>query len=163
MQILNAGEENHRDRFDLARYTMFYFAHILQRNAENMAASLQPMHFDNSTWRLLATLQYKSGLTIKELANFAVLERSFVGRLVAKLETEGLVRSQTSPSDRRAVTVSLTPKGHEVFREVLLPAALRQEQSVFAGISDEEMQVLFSVLSRALENVYRAGNKVPPI
>jgi DNA-binding MarR family transcriptional regulator len=150
-------------RFDLHRYPPYYLAHILHRNAENMAAALRPSPFDNSSWRVLAALHHKSGLTLTDLARGCVLERSFMGRLVVKLERAGLVKRKTSPSDRRAVTVSLTPQGQKTFNDVLLPVALRQVEVAFAGVSQREMHVFLSVLARAMENVYRAGNGHPPI
>ncbi|MCW5770309.1 MAG: MarR family transcriptional regulator [Rhodospirillaceae bacterium] len=163
MRKTKNGKDETNKRFDLAQYAMFYLAHILHRNAENMAAALQPAPFDNSTWRVIATLQYKDGLTIKELSHFAVVERSFVSRLVDRLTRDGIVKRRTSNSDRRAVTVTLTPKGAQVFNEVLLPVTLRQVETAFAGISKPDMQVFFSVLRRAMENVYRAGNGFPPL
>ena len=134
---------------------MFYMAHILQRNAENVAAALRPSRFDPSAWRILATLQYRDGLTIKELSRFSVL--------VLKLEREGVVRRRTSARDRRAVRVTLTPKGLKVFRTILLPATLRQVAIAFEGVSKKDMGVLFSVLGRAMHNVYAAGNGFPPL
>jgi DNA-binding MarR family transcriptional regulator len=145
------------ERFDLAQHPMFYMAHILQRNAENVAAALRPSRFDPSAWRILATLQYRDGLTIKELS------RSFVSRVVLKLEREGVVRRRTSARDRRAVRVTLTPKGLKVFRTILLPATLRQVDIAFEGISKKDMGVLFAVLGRAMRNVYAAGNGFPPL
>jgi MarR family transcriptional regulator, 2-MHQ and catechol-resistance regulon repressor len=150
-------------RFELHRYPPFYLAHILHRNAENMAAALRPTPFDNSSWRVLAALHHKGGLTLTDLARGCVLERSFMGRLVVKLERAGLVKRKTSPNDRRAVTVSLTPQGQKTFNDVLLPVALRQVEVAYAGVSQREMQVFLSVLARAMENVYRAGNGFPPI
>jgi DNA-binding MarR family transcriptional regulator len=150
-------------RFDLAQHPMFYMAHILQRNAENVAAALRPSRFDPSAWRILATLQYRDGLTIKELSRFSVLERSFVSRVVLKLERDGVVRRRTSAHDRRAVRVTLTPKGLKVFRTILLPATLRQVAIAFEGVSKRDMDILFAVLARAMRNVYAAGNGFPPL
>jgi DNA-binding MarR family transcriptional regulator len=150
-------------RFDLAQHPMFYMAHILHRNAENVAAALRPSRYDPSAWRILATLQYRDGLTIKELSRFSVLERSFVSRVVLKLEREGIVQRRTAAHDRRAVRVTLTRKGLEVFRMILLPATRQQVKIAFAGISRKDMDVLFSVLARAMSNVYAAGNGFPPL
>jgi DNA-binding MarR family transcriptional regulator len=163
LQGRKRNEARAATRFDLHRYPPYYLAHILHRNAENMAAALRPSSFDNSSWRVLAALYYKDGLTLTDLARGCVLERSFMGRLVAKLERAGLVKRKTSPSDRRAVTVSLTPHGRKTFLEVLLPVAQRQVEVAFAGVSQREMHVFLSVLARAMENVYRAGNGFPPI
>jgi DNA-binding MarR family transcriptional regulator len=150
-------------RFDLAQHPMFYMAHILHRNAENVAAALRPSRFDPSAWRILATLQYRDGLTIKELSRFSVLERSFVSRVVLKLERDGVVQRRTSAHDRRAVRVTLTRKGLDVFRTILLPATQRQVKVAFEGVSKKDMDVLFSVLARAMSNVYAAGNGFPPL
>jgi DNA-binding MarR family transcriptional regulator len=150
-------------RFDLAQYPMFFMAHILQRNSENMAAALRPSRFDPSAWRVVAALQYRDGLTIKELAHFTVLERSFVSRVVHKLERDGFVQRRTSARDRREVRVTLTRKGLKVFRTVFLPVTRRQIEIAFAGVSKKDMDVVFAVLARAMNNVYAAGNGFPPL
>jgi DNA-binding MarR family transcriptional regulator len=157
------SKERKLPRFDLAQHPMFYMAHILHRNAENVAATLRPSRFDPSAWRILATLQYRDGLTIKELSRFSVLERSFVSRVVLKLEREGVVQRRTSAHDRREVRVTLTRKGLEVFHTILLPATQRQVRIAFEGVSRKDMDVLFSVLGRAMSNVYAAGNGFPPL
>jgi DNA-binding MarR family transcriptional regulator len=46
------------------------------------------------------------------------LDASTVTRMVARLEQQGIVRTQASPQDRRAVIVALTPRGRRLCPEV---------------------------------------------
>jgi DNA-binding MarR family transcriptional regulator len=146
--------------FDLAAYPMFYIAHILQRHADNMAAGLRRHGLDNSAWRVLASLQYQDGLTIKQLARYAVLERSYISRLVAKLEQRGFVHSRVSAHDRRASAVTLTKAGRAAFQNVLLPSVQEQMDVAFAGLAPRETDAFLKTLAHVMRNVYR-GHEPP--
>ena len=50
-------------------------------------------------------------LTMRELAEILVMDRSTLGHNLRPLEREGLVRLAASKSDKRARIVALTPKG----------------------------------------------------
>ena len=77
-----------QQRFDLSIYPMFYMGQILHKNAENMATALSGHGLRNSEWRILAALQYHGEMSVGELSALTTLERSFVGRLVGKLDRE---------------------------------------------------------------------------
>ena len=82
-------------RFDLSIYPMFYMGQILHENAENMGTALSSQGLHNSEWRILAALQYHGEMSVGELSALTTLERSFVGRLVGKLDRIGLSSALT--------------------------------------------------------------------
>jgi len=63
------------------------------------------------------------------------------------LNERSLVRRRTSPSDKRASLVSLTPDGQAVYQEIA-PLALEWERSLLEGFSEEEKAVLGELLER---------------
>ena len=71
--------------------------------------------------------------------------------LLDRLSGLGIVERQTDPEDRRAVDITLTPRGRKVLREHdrLLRGALKQTLS---GLSDEDLEEM-SVSLRKLRDI----------
>lgn len=101
---------------------------------------------------LLMQLWDQDHQTQAELVRLLGLDASTVNRMVARLERQQLVRREPSPRDRRAVIVSLTPRG----------AALRQrvqqlwadlEEITTRGLSQGEQDDLLRTLRRTLEGL----------
>lgn len=151
-----------RDRFELADYPMYYMAHILQRYDANMAVRLRRHGMKHSDWRVLATLQYRDAMTIGDIAAFAVLERSFVSRVVAALEARGLVERRLHAADRRMVHVHMTAAGFALFDTVMEPNVADRLEEAFHGIGPEEKARFLRTLARMQGNVYRAASLLPP-
>lgn len=148
--------------FELPSYLPYYLAHILHRYDGNMAAELHRYGLNNSAWRVLSTLQFRDGLTIKELARYTVLERSFVGRIVGSLAERGHVSRKVPRDDRRNVRVWLAASGASVLQDVMFPIIDDQIALAFDGIADADRVHLLETLSRIVDNVYRAAREAPP-
>src|SRR5215813_14073568 len=67
---------------------------------------------------LLATLARGHALTQRELAYRMSSDPSTVRAMLVLLERRGLVARDTHPTDARARTVALTPKGKKAFRQL---------------------------------------------
>ena len=148
--------------FDLGRYLPYYLAHILHRYDGNMAADLQQHGLNNSAWRVLSMLDDRDGLTIKDLSRYTVLERSFVSRIVAALETKELVSRHVPAHDRRNVCVRLTPAGRHVLHDIMLPIVEDQMALAMQDVAAADRDQLLATLGTIFENVYRAARDVPP-
>ena len=72
-----------------------------------------------------------------------------ITKLVDGLESEGLVRREADPGDRRATIVGLTPDGETVTKESMLRNAATLE--LFAELSDRDRADFLRVLERLLE------------
>ncbi|WP_043833091.1 MarR family winged helix-turn-helix transcriptional regulator [Muricoccus aerilatus] len=151
-----------RSRFELADYPMYYMAHILQRYDANMAVRLRRHGMKHSDWRVLATLQYRDGMTIGDIAAYAVLERSFVSRVVAALGERGLVGRRLHAEDRRMVHVHMTEAGFALFDRVMEPNVADRLEEAFHGIGPEEKARFLRTLARMQGNVYQAASLLPP-
>lgn len=160
--VAKAGPD-YSERYDLSNYPIFFMAHIVGQNAENMSSLLARHNLNNSGWRIIASLQYADGLTIKELSKLSVLERSFVSRLVVKLEKMGFVHRDSMPDDDRRVTRAyLTEAGRKIFTTTLLPVVQEQMRRALDGIPAAEIDRFLKTLSRMMMNVYEAANQEPP-
>ncbi len=75
------------------------------------------------------------GLTMSELANFAVVDASTFTKVIDRMVSENLVYRAPDPTDRRKVRVIATPDGLSVY-EGLKPLLERQEESLQAAIAN---------------------------
>ena len=92
-----------------------------------------------------------SGLepTQRELADFLSLDPSQIVALVDDLEKRGLVERAAGKQDRRAKTVTATPKGAKLHGEAA-EAAARAEAEALNGLEPDEAAILKELLRKAL-------------
>jgi DNA-binding MarR family transcriptional regulator len=84
-----------------------------------------------------------------ELAQMLGLERPGLTGLVDRIERRGLLRRETTPRDRRAVTVALTPRGQEI-TEAFYTEVSDSLRQVVAHLSADDQRLFqdlaFSIL-----------------
>ena len=71
-------------------------------------------------------------VTINELADALVLDRSGLGHSLRPLQRDGLIRLDKDPADRRNVLVTLTDEGRRRFQEAYVLWRSAQERVVAA-------------------------------
>ena len=108
-------------------------------------AALEPAGINIAQLALLRRLSDETALSVEDLARSAELERSTATRNVRVLEKQGLVSIGKSDTDRRAVSILLTPHGVATRRrsEPLWEDAQRQFE---AKIGVDGAQALRSLL-----------------
>jgi DNA-binding MarR family transcriptional regulator len=72
---------------------------------------LAPAGLRVTQFSILAKLKRQGPVTINELAENMVMDRTTLGRNLQPLERDGLVRIEPAPSDRRAKELHLTKAG----------------------------------------------------
>jgi DNA-binding MarR family transcriptional regulator len=93
------------------------------------------VNLDRALFPLLVRVERRGPLAIGELAELCGRDYSTVSRQVAKLETLGLVKRITAPSDGRVTLVTITAKGNAITtaldkaREKLMTVLLAQWDS----------------------------------
>jgi DNA-binding MarR family transcriptional regulator len=90
-----------------------------------------------------------------EIANWALLSRSGLTRLVDRLEREGLIARERSSEDRRGAYAILTEKGLEALRQSWLVYAESIKRHFIAGLSEEEIAGLTKALTRIADTAYQ--------
>jgi DNA-binding MarR family transcriptional regulator len=148
--------ENKADRqpFRITNYPMHYFAAIQRKNYANMARALNSLGISPLEWRILAILGERGDQSINEICALAVTDRSKVSRIVNMMVAENLVARSSSNTDRRSAALNLSPQGR-----IKLDEALARAQYVYArnleNISEQEQEILMSILRRIKDNVFR--------
>lgn len=119
---------------------------LARRNAF-LSHGLEPWEFD-----VLSSLR-RSGspyaLTPGVLMNELLVSSGTMTNRIDRLEAKGLVERSPSPSDRRAVLVSLTVEGRKRV-DSALKSLLDDERNLLVGISEEDEQRLSLLLKPLL-------------
>ena len=103
---------------------------------------------------MLAALKDGGALTQRELAEAAGVEQPSMAQLLARMERDGLVRRDPSPTDGRSSLVSLTPAAQRKLEPGR--ALLRQiDEEACAIFTPAEREALAGMLLRLLEAAYQ--------
>lgn len=89
--------------------------------------------------------RYRDGLKMRVLSRYLMVTGGNVTGLTDELEREGLVARESSPEDRRAWIVRLTPKGRRLF-ETMAKEHEEWVMALFAGLDAKAVQQLHSHL-----------------
>jgi MarR family transcriptional regulator, organic hydroperoxide resistance regulator len=140
--------------FSVRDYPFYYMHAIVVRNNRNIGEALRSMELTPSIWRILALLQEQDGITIGELSDESLIDRTLLSRILQDLERRRLVRRSLDSGDKRRVSIYLEPKGAALFQKIL-PIARSQIERAIQGLSVSEARRLQSLLLRIAENVRR--------
>lgn len=119
------------------------------------AFSDQGIEVTPEEWALQMVLFDREPLSVGELANLTLRDRTTVTRFVDSLERKGLILRQTDAGDRRRILVRLSPKARAHY-----PRMLRQVDHLIGrsirGIKPAEIAITISVLMRMVDNLAKA-------
>ncbi|HEX7439359.1 MAG TPA: MarR family transcriptional regulator [Caldimonas sp.] len=98
--------------------------------------------------------RYRDGMKMRELSRYLMVTGGNVTGLTDDLAREGMVVRESSPSDRRAWIVRLTPKGRRHFETMA-----REHESwileLFAGLDAKTVQQLYTHLGQLRVHLVR--------
>jgi MarR family transcriptional regulator, organic hydroperoxide resistance regulator len=96
-------------------------------------------------WRVMAALFDGQGMSLSELSELTLINQPTITRLVQRLEAAGLLRKSPDAADRRIVRVSLTKRGHERVRELIVLAEARQKR-ILQGLDEAALKASLQYL-----------------
>lgn len=121
---------------------------------KRMDDSLRSVGVTTAQLPVLVALKNGERLTQKALAEFADVEQPSMAQLLTRMERDGLVRREPSPTDGRSSLISLTAAAHrklEPGRAVLR----RIDEQACAILTPAEREALAGMLLRLLEDAYQ--------
>ncbi|MEL7535730.1 MAG: MarR family transcriptional regulator [Pseudomonadota bacterium] len=135
-----------------------YRLSILSNTISGSIAAIYAERFDLSIpeWRVMAIVGRKPGLSAIEVAERALMDKVAVSRAVAKLLKTGRLAREFADQDRRRSILSLTEDGNRVHAEVA-ELALDYETKLLAGIADEDVERLGSLIDKLLDRARGLG------
>ena len=96
---------------------------------------------------LLELLAHDGEMTQRDLQEASCITSASLSEVIAKLEAEGLVSRERSETDRRQLTVTLTPEGEQKAHEVVRTRA-EFEARAFDCLTEDERNSLVTILDR---------------
>ena len=103
-------------------------------------------------WRVMAVLGDAGAMTQRDLTRMTLMDKVAVNRACKVLEERGLAARQPNSSDGRSHLLELTAEGRTMHGEIM-PLAVERERRIFAGFSDEEVELFRSMLGRVRAEV----------
>jgi DNA-binding MarR family transcriptional regulator len=153
MAKTNIGKQNiesdagmhHASMTTLLSYRLHSVANLVSRGA----AMRYKREFGVTLWewRTIALVGAQPGLSLKELAKIAGLDKSQVSRVVAGLTERRLLLRATDENDARGIRLSLTSAGQRLYQG-LIQAAGERNDAFLNALTKQERVVLENVLAK---------------
>lgn len=135
-----------------------YRLSILSNTVSSTIATAYNKRFGLSIpeWRVIAVLGRFPGLSAVEVAERTLMDKVAVSRAVTKLINSGRVDRQFADADRRRSILRLSAEGRQVHDEIA-PLALKFEEDLLHGLSEDEIQTLSVIMERLLARARLIG------
>jgi MarR family transcriptional regulator, 2-MHQ and catechol-resistance regulon repressor len=108
---------------------------------------LTPPQFD-----IVATLGNTPGMTFKELGEATLITKGTLTGIIDRLEAQGVVARQPSPTDGRSTLVKLTRSGDALFRKVF-PAHVEHIQVFMSVHGERDLEAIDAALRRLRDSL----------
>lgn len=104
-------------------------------------------------WRVLACLTDTDGSMVTELARYAMIEQSRLTKIIIQMDSRGLVKRKSDPTDGRRVRVFLTTKGRGLAEELVAEAKIHELELLrsFRGNQGTEIKDTLRALIQHLD------------
>ena len=106
-------------------------------------------HTEGRILRLIQEAQEE--ISQDELGLQITIDRTNVGRALAKLETAGLIVRCPDPSDKRAKVVKITTQGQALVRRIAKDRSMMLEE-FFGNLTKDEAAAAVSLLKKVVES-----------
>ncbi len=135
---------------EAAEFAGQLFFRLWRASHSRVAAALESIGLTPALFALLNVLGAREGAMQQELGSALGIDPSTMVTLIDELETAGLATRRPHPTDRRARTVALTPKGRRALKRARRMAG-QVEDEVLHGLTATERRELLRLLRRALD------------
>jgi DNA-binding MarR family transcriptional regulator len=131
------------------------------RLARRLRAARSPEAVSLSAFGLLTTLIRLGPMPAVRLAHEEGLQPQSLTRLMASLETEGLIRRRRDESDRRAVMVDITGEGRRAVARDMAARRAWLEQAMALALNPAEHAQLAQAAQLMLKVAEQAVDELP--
>ncbi|MGM0829782.1 MAG: MarR family winged helix-turn-helix transcriptional regulator [Bacillota bacterium] len=132
-----------------------YTSHTVKNIVRFLTFHLKEFDVTPEQWTVLKRLAEQDGISQKELAFKSEKDQPTVTRILDILERKELIYKQRNLDDRRSFLIFITEKGMKAKEELSPFIEGLYEETLLKGISEEELEVYKSVLSKINENMTR--------
>lgn len=140
------------DNIELERLVPYLVFRISRRLNANVSTQMRDEGVTIHRWRVLSVLADKGPCSLSEVARITVLGQSVSSRVADQMVRDDLVRRTVSGVDRRATTLSLTPRGKALF-DRLWPLYSEHGRRAVESLSENEQRTLVRLLRKVLDGM----------
>ncbi|MCM2452972.1 MarR family winged helix-turn-helix transcriptional regulator, partial [Agrobacterium vitis] len=132
----------------------YYIRTINMAVSRDLDQKLGKLEVAKGTGKITTLLLVDShpGIRSSVIAQLILKDRPAMVRLVDQMEEQELLRREADDDDNRAQGLFITPKGAALAKRVR-PLVVKQSRDFFPDITDEEHQMLISVLGRTYRRI----------
>lgn len=124
---------------------MAHFARIERQHQANANALLKPHGLKHTEWRILALTHEFSSVSLTQIVELVVIERTTIGKLIDRMVERGWLAKERSNADARTLKVSLTPVGQQLLRATT-PSMRKLMHTYSAAMSEGDFERLMTLL-----------------
>ena len=147
---------NHRNEMTLEMRLLDKYMRISRHHRAVMERMLSTTGVYRSQHKILMTISHNPNISQKELADRNEVSTATIAVSLKKLEKGGYIKRLVDEKDNRYNQICITQKGqeiveksHQIFTEV--------DEAMFAGLSEEEYQILEAILDKIYSNLEEYG------
>ena len=156
------GKKLDKKKEEQTEKTLSYALNITANYYRIAAMKLLKGNFPNSPltpeqFGILMILAKWDGLYQKQIADFLSKDRPNITRMLNILEEKNYVERRSDKTNKRISRVFITKRGLELV-EKLAPFKEKLQKVAIQGISPQELEVLYELLSKMRENLTNSFN-----
>lgn len=140
------------DTFKKEEFPFFWLAQAHGKYTQRMEKALKKIDLDIPSWRVLFILKVYGESNISEISNHAITKLPTTTRIIWRMKEDGLVETAANPDDGRVTQVRLTPRGREMFEQMIEVTSDLFRQS-FKGLSQAQIKRLNKLLETLFINL----------
>jgi len=146
-----------RRNFELGKFVPYRLAVLSNKLARRIARHYgERFKLTAPEWRTMAVLGQHGAMSANSVIVQTTMDKVRVSRAVAKLLHAGYITRIADPADRRRAVLELTPKGAEVYRQIV-PLVQTVEAEILAELTQDERASLEGALGKIEAYLEAAG------
>ncbi len=130
---------------------------LLRRNFDKRA---QKIGLSRAQWQVLAWLKRNEGISQTQLADLPEMSPMTLGRIIDRLEMNGLVERRAHPTDRRIYQLFLAGHARPSLDRLWSMGAETREEAL-DGIAPETETAMLKALAKIRKNLIAADARAP--
>lgn len=130
----------------------FYIRRVniaVSRDLDNKLSGLDVAKGTGKIGTLLIVSRHP-GIRPSDIADIIIRDRSSMGRLLEKMDQQGLLIRKTDPDDQRSQALYLTGKGHQLAEKVI-QITRQQDDEFFHMVTAGEKEIIINACHKILE------------
>ena len=130
----------------------FYIRRVNIAVSRDLDSKLSGLDVAKGTGKIgtLLIVSRHPGSRPSDIADIIVRDRSSMGRLLEKMESQGLIIRRVSPVDQRSQELYLTAKGHHLASKVIR-IARKQDEDFFHMVTEYEKNIIIHACHKILK------------